>query len=289
MIFERHADRTAVYRLRGATRAIREAASPAVTDAFVLITELGGLSVLLVALSVLYWVGDRESTATVIGYTLVALAVTLALKQWFTAPRPPRSVQAVTERPDTAGFPSGHAISATVVYGGLVLARERLRDARYVVGAGSVIGLVGLSRIVIGVHYVGDVLAGYAVGAAVLAGLWVTVRHRAGVACLVAAAVAVGTIPITAGTEYALLGVGGSLGGASALLRVTPGDLPKPDTATQAVALVAAGLAFVGVTYWLSEAVAVSLVAVAASFALVAGVFLFPRVLATRPFESLGA
>ncbi len=278
-----------MYRFSVASKAIREATPPVATEAFVLITELGGLSFLLVALSVLYWVGDRESTATVIGYTLVALTVTLALKQWFAAPRPPRSVQAVAERPDTSGFPSGHAISATVVYGGLVLAREGLRDARYVVTAAAVIFLVGLSRIVIGVHYAGDVLAGYIVGAVILASLWTTVRQRAGVACLVAAVVAVGTIPITAGTEYALLGVGGSLGGASALLRVDPGDLPESPSVAMTAVFVAAGLGFLGVTYWLSSTLDAALFAIAASFALVAGVFLFPRLLSARPLAAFGA
>lgn len=276
-----------MYRLRATSEAIREATPPAATELFTLLTELGGLSFLLVALSVLYWVDDRESTAVVIGYTLVALATTLALKQWFGAPRPPTGVQAVAESPETSGFPSGHAISATVVYGGLVLARDRLQDRRYVVAALAVIFLVGLSRVVIGVHYVGDVLAGYFVGSVVLGGLWMTVRRRAGVACLVAAVVAVGTLPITAGTEYALLGVGGSLGGASALLRTDTHTLPEPGTVGQRVALVVAGLAFVGATYWLSATLTAALFAIVASFVLVAGVFLFPRVLSTRPFVAL--
>jgi membrane-associated phospholipid phosphatase len=276
-----------VYRFRAASEAIREATPPAATDAFAVITELGGLSFLLVALSVLYWVDDRESTAVVVGYTLVALAATLALKQWFTAPRPPAGVQAVAESPETSGFPSGHAISATVVYGGLVLARDRLRDPGYVAAAASVIGLVGLSRIVIGVHYVGDVLAGYAVGTAILGGLWLAVRRRAGLACLIAAVLAVGSLPITAGTEYALLAVGGSLGGAATLLRTDPRELPAPETAVQTAILLVFGLAFVGVTYWLSETLTAALFVVAASFALVAGVLLFPRVLATQPFATL--
>ena len=278
-----------MYRFRGSSEAIREGVSPILTDAFTVITELGGLAFLLVALSVLYWVDDRESTATVISYTLVALVVTLTLKQWFTAPRPPAGVQAVAESPETSGFPSGHAISATVVYGGLVLARNRLRDPRYVVAAGSVIVLVGLSRVVIGVHYLGDVLAGYAVGVAILGALWLTVRQRAGVACLVAAVLAVGTLPITAGVGYALLGVGGSLGGASALLRVDPRGLPEPETPVQTVALTVSGLTFVGITYWLAETVTAALFVILASFALVAGVVLFPRVLDTGPFQRLTA
>lgn len=278
-----------MYRFKAASEVIREGVPPFLTDAFVLITELGGLPFLLVALSVLYWVEDRPSTATVISYTLVALVVTLALKQLFMFSRPPVSVQAVAEQPETSGFPSGHAISATVVYGGLVLARERLRDARFVGAAVTVIGLVGLSRIVIGVHYVGDVLAGYAVGAVILGGLWLTVGQRAELACLVAAAVAALTLPLTAGSGYALIGLGGSAGGAIAFWTSDADRLPAPETVGQTAVFVVAGLAFAGVTYWIAETLTIAPAAVLASTALVGGIVLFPRLLETPPFEALGA
>lgn len=278
-----------MYRFRAVSKVIREGSPPVVTDLFALVTELGGLPFLLVALSVLYWVGDRPSTATVISYTLVALVATLALKQLFTLPRPPVSVQAVAERPETSGFPSGHAISATVVYGGLVLVRDRLTDLRYVVPAALVIGLVGLSRVVIGVHYLGDVLAGYAVGAVVLGGLWGTVGRRAYAVCLVAAAAATLTVPLTAGSGYALLGLGGSIGGALAFRVSDPDRLPAVETTGQSIALVAAGLTFAGVTYWLSETVAAAPVTPLASAVLVAGIVSVPRLLDTAPFTALGA
>lgn len=278
-----------MYRFRAASDVIREGVPPALTDVFALITELGGLPFLLVALSVLYWVGDRPSTATVISYTLVGLVATLALKELFMFSRPPVSVQAVAERPETSGFPSGHAISATVVYGGLVLARDRLRDIRVVGAAVTVIGLVGLSRIVIGVHYLGDVLAGYAVGAAILGGLWLTVGQRAELGCLVAAAAATLTFPVTAGSGYALLGLGGSAGGAIALWTSDIERLPTPESVGQTVVFVVAGLVFTGVTYWIAETLTVAPIAVLASAVLVAGIVLFPRLLETAPLDALGA
>ncbi len=278
-----------MYRFQAASEVIREGIPPALTDVFLLITELGGLPFLLVALSVLYWVDDRPSTATVMSYTLVALVVTLALKELFMFSRPPASVQAVAERPETSGFPSGHAISATVAYGGLVLARERLRDARFVGAAVAIIGLVGLSRIVIGVHYVGDVLAGYAVGAAILGGLWLTVGQRAERACLVAAVAAALTLPLTIDSGYGLIGLGGSAGGAIAFWRSDTDGLPVPQTLGQTAAFVVAGLTFAGVTYGIAETLTIAPAAVLASGVLVGGIVLFPRLLETAPFEALGA
>lgn len=79
-------------------------------------------------------------------------------------------------RPDIAyyvqdgfSFPSGHATIAVALYGfcAYVLIRTTSswsRKVAYVVGACFLIGLIGLSRIYLGVHYLSDVLAGYTVG-----------------------------------------------------------------------------------------------------------------------------
>jgi membrane-associated phospholipid phosphatase len=86
------------------------------------------------------------------------------------------------ERPDleppvaTAGgysFPSGHATSSTVVYGALTLVLLPVvpRPARRPAVAGVVVLVVaiGTSRLALGVHYVSDVLGGFALGSAWLA------------------------------------------------------------------------------------------------------------------------
>lgn len=67
-------------------------------------------------------------------------------------------------------FPSGHAMSSTVVFGALLLVfLPAVRPARRTAVAGMTAGLVlliGFTRLALGVHYVTDVLAGYVLGAA---------------------------------------------------------------------------------------------------------------------------
>ncbi len=88
--------------------------------------------------------------------------------------------------PGSPSFPSGHALYAASVFGGLVaLLAPRLkhRALRIVVWSVAIalILLVGFSRIYLGVHYPSDVLAGYAIAV-----IWVTAvafgdqlaRHR---------------------------------------------------------------------------------------------------------------
>ena len=71
----------------------------------------------------------------------------------------------------TYSFPSGHAVASTVFYGmlcTLVFARTRSRPWRAVALAAAVfmVLLVCTSRVVLGAHYPGDVLAGTALGLA---------------------------------------------------------------------------------------------------------------------------
>ncbi|MGK2950392.1 MAG: phosphatase PAP2 family protein [Acidimicrobiales bacterium] len=71
-------------------------------------------------------------------------------------------------------FPSGHAMSSTVCYGALLLAfASLLRPAarRWATAAVVVLVLaIGVTRLALGVHYVTDVLGGFVLGLAWLAG-----------------------------------------------------------------------------------------------------------------------
>ena len=76
--------------------------------------------------------------------------------------------------PGSPSFPSGHALYAASVFGGLAVlltARMESRLLQLIVWlvAISLILLVGISRVYLGVHYPSDVLAGYSIGA-----IWVT-------------------------------------------------------------------------------------------------------------------
>ncbi len=65
-------------------------------------------------------------------------------------------------------FPSGHSLSSIVCYGALLLvflpaARGRWRRA-LAAGIVTLVALIGISRILLGVHYISDVLGGWALG-----------------------------------------------------------------------------------------------------------------------------
>jgi len=67
-------------------------------------------------------------------------------------------------------FPSGHTLGSTVVYGALTLVFLALVRARwrvwFVAAAAVLVFAIGLSRIGLGVHFLSDVLAGWALGLA---------------------------------------------------------------------------------------------------------------------------
>ena len=67
-------------------------------------------------------------------------------------------------------FPSGHAMSSTVVYGALLLVflpvvARRLRPV-VIGGAALLVAAIGFSRLALGVHYISDVLGGHVLGLA---------------------------------------------------------------------------------------------------------------------------
>jgi hypothetical protein len=70
------------------------------------------------------------------------------------------------------GFPSGHAQNASAIWG-LLASSTTKKMFRW--GAGLVILLIGLSRVVLGVHFTHDVLAGWLIGS-VLLGVYLLVE-----------------------------------------------------------------------------------------------------------------
>lgn len=133
---------------------------------FLLVTRLGNIGLILGLLTLDYWIGDHDRGAHAIAIGVGGLALITALKAIFAAPRPPTAVNVIPI--SGYGFPSGHALAATVGYGILALdLRVGSWRSRYTV-ASTLIVLVALSRVVLGVHFVRDVLAGIIVGAGFL-------------------------------------------------------------------------------------------------------------------------
>jgi len=132
-----------------------------------------GLSLLgIVAVVVLVREGAPRDLLFFLATFLGSQLVVGLLKEWFDRARP--DVGSAVPLPESAAFPSGHAMAGAASLGALaVLAAERLPAGRArprLWAATVVLGVaVGLSRVALNVHYVTDVLAGWSLGLAWLA------------------------------------------------------------------------------------------------------------------------
>jgi len=140
------------------------------------VTNLGGvpflLGVALVVGGLLWWRGARLAVAAAPALALGLAGVAAAIgKQLVNRGRPPVALRLVTET--EASFPSGHATDSAALYLtiGLVLAvivfRRPLARVLAVVVSGLAAVAIGGSRLLLGVHWPTDVLAGWSLGALV--------------------------------------------------------------------------------------------------------------------------
>lgn len=157
----------AVLRWLGAHRA-------APIDAFMLdITSLGTTSVvaMVVGVAALFlWLNrHKHSAILLLVSTFGGILLNNLLKLGFSRPRPDIIPWATTAT--FYSFPSGHAMSATVVYATVAYLAARLQQthkARVAITlvATLVVALICLSRLYLGVHYPSDVAAGVIIGLA---------------------------------------------------------------------------------------------------------------------------
>ncbi len=140
------------------------------TDVARTLTNLGGLwldFVFAAAVAVLCAAGRRRDAAFVLLAAGGAMLLTNAIKLVLERPRPHGGLVAVS----SYSWPSGHAASSIACYGALAVlgARRAPRPARPAIWAalGLLTGLIGATRVYLGVHYPTDVVAGWTVG-----GLW---------------------------------------------------------------------------------------------------------------------
>ena len=196
----------------GVLQALQDAVPPVLIPVFVAITTLGSVGFLLVVLSLLYWLDDRERGAYVLSVALGGLALTLVLKTFFALPRPPRGLHLI--HASGYGFPSGHAIESTVVYGTLAVVLDIGTRRTRAVGAAGLVALIALSRIVLGVHYAVDVIVGVGVGVSFLVTVLVLTRRAARRGFWLAVVVAVLGIVLTGGNREGVAASAGTLGAA---------------------------------------------------------------------------
>jgi membrane-associated phospholipid phosphatase len=167
---------------------LRYLATPTLTTFFFAITIMGSVELFaLLGLIVTVTYGWQRRWLHV-GTWLSALGgaalLNQLLKGLFARPRPTLSDPLLLE--SGYSFPSGHAMGSLILYGVLayfaVIALSN-RGARAVVilAATLLVLLIGFSRMYLGVHYVSDVVAGYAAGGVWLSALITgmeTIRRR---------------------------------------------------------------------------------------------------------------
>lgn len=147
--------------------------SPLVERLMFEITFLGtGLVVMvmvLVAGMFLWLTKHRNSAALLVASTAGGILINNLMKMSFDRPRP--TVFTWGQHVVSSSFPSGHAMSATVVYITIAylaarLQRRHIARVATILLALTLIVAIGGSRLYLGVHYPSDVLAGILVGLA---------------------------------------------------------------------------------------------------------------------------
>lgn len=147
--------------------------SPLVKSAMLEITMLGTgtvvMTMVIVAGSFL-WLNQHKHSAILLGIaTLGGIVLNNLLKSGFDRPRP--QIFEWGTHAVTSSFPSGHAMSAAIVYSTVAYLAARLQKdhiSRVVTMtlSGVLIVLICASRLYLGVHYPSDVLAGVTIGLA---------------------------------------------------------------------------------------------------------------------------
>jgi len=131
---------------------------------------LGTIYAATVVISVAFWLGGRRLAYGLIGALLLATATDALLWAVVGVPRPDDPQVVVRAHLGVSSFPSGHTVTAAVLWGTL----SAFGRMPWAVPALVVPGVM-LSRLYLGAHYLGDVLGGALIGALLVA-VWVRAR-----------------------------------------------------------------------------------------------------------------
>jgi undecaprenyl-diphosphatase len=142
-------------------------------------TALGEPTILISAsiiIALLLWAaGHRHLPFVFVAITMAGRGLSEAQKYWIARARPDLETHLVVVK--TSSFPSGHANSSMIFYLtlALILASGTKWRGVAVAGALTLAIMVGLSRVMLGVHWPSDVIGGWAFGM-----LWVLLTLKLG-------------------------------------------------------------------------------------------------------------
>ncbi len=137
--------------------------TPFLTQNFINLTALGSTTTIVIFLFIWsLWTEARRFWLGLVCIVTVLLMVE-GLKYAVDRPRPhPQNI--IIPIPSSPSFPSGHSAMSMTVY---MIAAFSTGRKRFVVCALLLSGLIGCSRMYLGVHYLSEVCTGWAIGLAV--------------------------------------------------------------------------------------------------------------------------
>ena len=135
---------------------------PWATTFFKTVSFTGSEYFFVAIIAIGYWAYDRRLSRQVAILLLVTAVSNYWLKIIIRNPRPPSSLWLPGVTAKNYSLPSGHTQSSTVIWGWIGVKTRRKQVQIILAG---LVFLVGLSRVYLGVHWLGDVLAGWIVGA----------------------------------------------------------------------------------------------------------------------------
>ena len=153
---------------------------PALAKAAAYMTILGGLPFTMgaAAIASLYLLGRKQWGLSLLLIVTAAAERLLVdnLKDWIGRPRPP-----LDHLPTSLAYPSGHAANSMTAFLAVALLAVPARYRRLAaIAAVAMSLLIGLTRIVLGVHWPSDVVGGWALGLLAI-GIAIAVGERSGV------------------------------------------------------------------------------------------------------------
>jgi membrane-associated phospholipid phosphatase len=136
---------------------------------FRVVTELGSDYFFVVLIAIGFWAVDKQASILTTFVLTASVVSNYWLKITFRIPRPPATNWLPGVHASNYSLPSGHAQNSTTVWGWIAI---KIKIWWMAVLSVALIGMIGLSRIYIGVHWLGDVIFGWAVGLLLLIILW---------------------------------------------------------------------------------------------------------------------
>ncbi len=129
--------------------------NPSIDKLFITVTNSGSHPVYFIIASIIFWCYSKKTGIRAMYVILLSAFLAIFAKNIFSMPRPPEHFHKIAA--DGFGLPSAHAQVSAGFWG--YLGKITRNQLMIIIGAAAVI-LISLSRLYLGVHYLGDVIAG---------------------------------------------------------------------------------------------------------------------------------